>query len=78
MNSKAFYKLSKIRQDIEEKIESYGIDKLREKAKALPKKSQERKDLNDHINSILNSADFKVLKAELNLINRCINTVFYS
>lgn len=37
MNSSSFYKLSKIRQDIEEKIESYGIDKLREKAKMLSK-----------------------------------------
>lgn len=76
--SEKFIKLVIKRQQIEEQIESFEIDKMREEAKKLPKKSDERKLINEKINNTLNSKEYILLKNELKTLNYCINTVWYS
>lgn len=73
--SEKFIKLAVKRQQIEEQIELFGIDKMREEAKKLPKKSDERKLINERINNILNSKEYMLLKNELKTLNYCINTI---
>lgn len=76
--SEKFIKLAVKRQEIEEQIESFGIDKMREEAKKLPRKSDERKLINEKINNILNSKEYMLLRNELKTLNYCINTIWYS
>lgn len=76
--SEKFIKLAIKRQEIEEQIESFGIDKMREEAKKLPRKSDKRKLINEKINNILNSKEYMLLNHELKTLNYCINTIWYS
>lgn len=76
--SEKFIKLAVKRQKIEEQIELFGIDKMREEAKKLPRKSDERKLINEKINNILNSKEYMLLRNELKTLNYCINTIWYS
>lgn len=79
-NSKAFYKLTERRNKLEDLIEPYDIliNGLRADAKKLKKGCKERQDLIKKANDIKNSEVYKNLKLEIQTMNFCINTVFYS
>lgn len=78
-NVKAFYRLSKKREEIKDSIEDYddSIKDISELARKQKKGSIERKELFEKANAIKNSDDYKRLKAQLEVMNFCINTVFY-
>lgn len=77
---KAFYGLTNRRTEIEREIESLDnkISELREKAKKLQKGSVDRLNLMVEAQSVKDSNEYVRLKAELDMLNFCINTVFYS
>jgi len=77
---KAFYKLSAKRQAIEEQLENYDfvINELRAEAKKLKKGSLERQDLMKKASETNNCDVYKKLQTELNILNFCINTVWYN
>lgn len=80
MNTKAFYKLTNKRNEIEESIEVYNslIRELREEAKKLKKGSVERQDLMKRANDLNNDVIYVKLKGQLEMLNFCINITFYS
>lgn len=80
MNTKAFYKLTDKRNEIEGSIETYNvlIRELREEAKKLKKGSIERQELMKRANDLNNDAVYVKLKGQLEILNFCINTVFYN
>jgi len=77
---KAFYKISAKRRSIEEQLEEYNfvINELREEAKKLKKGSIERQDLMRKASEIKNCSVYIKLETELNMLNFCINTVWYN
>jgi len=77
-NTQAFYKLSLKRREIEEALSKYDLDikEIKDNAKLEKKGSQDRKDLMECAKYIEDSESYKILKAEWNLMNFCINTVF--
>ena len=78
-NTNAFYILSLKRREIEESMSKFEVDimEIKEDAKKEPKGSQDRKDLMQCAKDIEDCEKYKILKAELSLMNFCINTVFY-
>ncbi|MGL5647766.1 MAG: hypothetical protein ACRDDY_07940 [Clostridium sp.] len=76
-NTKAFYTLSDKIVKLQDKLDEFGVAELREQAKLLPKKSQERKELNNKINEIIKSEEFKLIKKEMDTVQECLNIVFY-
>lgn len=80
MNTRAYYKLTQKRNEIEEKLESYNdeVKAIREQAKKLKKGSLERESTMMKANTILNSKEYIKLKAELDTLNLCINIVYYN
>ena len=78
-NTKAFYKLTSKRQEIEDFIEPYdaAIQELKDAAKKLKKGSPERQELMKKANDLKNEECYKKWQTELRIMNYCINTVFY-
>lgn len=81
MNStKAYYTLTNKRMVLEEELDimSELIRSIQGDAKKLKKGSPERQDLMRRANEIRNSETYKNLKLKIEILNFCINTVFYS
>ena len=77
-NTQAFYKLSLKRREIEEALARRDLDihNIKEHAKQEKKGSEYRKQLMESAKYIEDSEAYKILKAEYNLMNFCINTLF--
>lgn len=78
MNSKAYYKLHKKRQELEEEIKILEKRIRNLKQEMLKKDLPERKKIQKEIDKIIQSERSIELQASLKTINFCINTVFYS
>lgn len=79
-NTKAYYTLTNKRMALEEELDvmSELIRNIQDDAKKLKKGSPERQDLMCRANEIKNSETYKNLKLRIEMLNFCINTVFYS
>ena len=79
-NSKAYYTLTNKRSELEEELDimSELIRNIQDDAKKLKKGSPERQDLMRRANELKNSETYKDLKLKIEILNFCINTVFYS
>lgn len=79
-NTKAYYTLTNKRMTLEEEFDimSELIKNIQNDAKKLKKGSPERQDLMRRANEIKNSEAYKNLKLRIEMLNFCINTVFYS
>lgn len=79
-NTKAYYTLTNKRMKLEEEFDimSELIRDIQADAKRLKKGSLERQDLMRRANEIKNSETYKDLKIKIEMLNFCINTVFYS
>lgn len=79
-NTKAYYALTNKRMTLEEEFDimSELIRNIQDDAKKLKKGSIERQDLMRRANEIRNSETYKNLKLRIEILNFCINTVFYS
>lgn len=79
-NTKAYYTLANKRMVLEEELDimSELIRNIQDDAKKLKKGSPERQDLMRRANEIKNSETYKNLKLRIEMLNFCINTVFYS
>lgn len=79
-NTKAYYTLTNKRMKLEEEFDimSELIRDIQADAKKLKKGSLERQDLMRRANEIKNSETYKDLKIRIEMLNFCINTVFYS
>ena len=77
---KAYYALTNKRMVLEEELDimSELIRNIQDDAKKLKKGSIERQDLMRRANEIKNSETYKNLKLKIEMLNFCINTVFYS
>lgn len=80
MNTKAYYKLTSKRAELEEELETMSdlIRNIQDDAKKLKKGSIERQDLMKRANEIRNSEAYKNLQLQIKTFNFCINTVFYN
>lgn len=80
MNTKAFYKLSAKRRQLEEMITDYDttVKLYREESKKFKKGSTERQELTLKANDIINSLAYQKLKIELDILIYCINIMFYN
>ena len=78
--SKAYFKLTSKRNELESKLEILNkkMQEIREKSKKLKKGSEERKELTLNIDNIKNSKEYQDLNLQIKTMNFCINTVFYS
>lgn len=78
ININAFYTLSQKRRDLNEQLDILDnqIKEFKEEAKKLKKGSDERKEMMGKANEIENSVEYKVLKAQCQMINYCMNIVF--
>lgn len=79
-NTKAYYTLTNKRMTLEEELDTMSelIGNIQDDAKKLKKGSPERQDLMRRANEIKNSETYKNLKLRIEMLNFCINTVFYS
>lgn len=79
MNTKAYYKLTSKRYEIEEHLEPYNIqiEEFRKEAKKLKKGSAERQKFVKMANDLVNSLEYQKLQVESKTLNYCINTFFY-
>lgn len=80
-NTKAYYTLTNKRTILEEELDimSELIGNIQDDAKKkLKKGSPERQDVMRRANEIRNSKTYKNLKLKIEMLNFCINTVFYS
>lgn len=79
VNTNAYYKLTAIRNEIEENIEEHKeiIVAKREEAKKFPKGSIERKHLMTEVQNLGKDIEYQHNMDKLKLMNICINTVFY-
>lgn len=77
---KAYYALTNKRMVLEEELDimSELIRNIQDDAKKLKKGSLERQELMRRANEIRNSETYKNLKLKIEVLNFCINTVFYS
>lgn len=80
IRTKAYYKLIARQYLIQEEWDKLQniMKAKREIAKSLSKKSEERKQLMSEIEDIKNSEEYKLTKEKLELINYCVNIVFYN
>lgn len=78
--TKVYYALTNKRMVLEEEFDimSELIRNIQNDAKKLKKGSPERQDLMRRANEIKNSETYKNLKLRIEMLNFCINTVFYS
>lgn len=78
--TKAYYALTNKRMVLEEELDTMSelIRNIQDDAKKLKKGSPERQDLMRRANEIKNSETYKNLKLRIEMLNFCINTVFYS
>lgn len=79
-NTKTYYTLINKRMTLEEELDTMSelIRNIQDDAKKLKKGSIERQDLMRRANEIKNSETYKNLKLRIEMLNFCINTVFYS
>lgn len=79
-NTKAYYTLTNKRTILEEELDTMSelIGNIQDDAKKLKKGSPKRQDLMRRANEIKNSETYKNLKLRIEMLNFCINTVFYS
>ena len=79
-NTKAYYTLTNKRSELEEDLDvmTEVIRNIQDDAKKLKKGSPERQDLMRRANELKNSETYKDLKLKIEILNFCINTVFYS
>ena len=79
-NTKTYYTLTNKRMTLEEELDTMSelIRNIQDDAKKLKKGSIERQDLMRRANEIRNSETYKNLKLKIEMLNFCINTVFYS
>lgn len=79
-NSKAYYKLTSKRLELEEEFDiiKSDIEIKRTEAKKFPKGSEERKRLMQEIQDLGKTPKYQQLNSEIKMLNFCINTVFYS
>lgn len=76
MKTDGFYKIGTKINEVQDKLNSFQILELQEKVKRLPKKSEERKELNANIQQIKSSLEYQLLQKELDTLEWCSNRVF--
>lgn len=73
MKTDGFYKINIRINKVQNQLDSFQIQELQEKAKKLPKKSEERKSINKEIEHLKSSLEYQLLKRELDTLEWCSN-----
>ncbi|MGL4571732.1 MAG: hypothetical protein ACRCVJ_11785 [Clostridium sp.] len=73
MKTYGFYILANKINELEDELSKFQISELQEKVKKLPKKSEERKELNLRIKEIKQSREYELLIKEKDTVEWCMN-----